>query len=70
MGRSSGDRLLYQLTIAAANPKTMPIWAVGQEKAEACEGISCRWPFHAGERGEQRPGIEQLKGPPETTPVS
>ena len=48
----------------------MPIWAVGQEKAEACEDISCRWPFHAGERGEQRPGIEQLKGPPETTPVS
>src|SRR5439155_25086386 len=23
--------------------KTMPIWAVGQDKDEACEGISCRW---------------------------
>jgi len=37
----------------------MPIWAVGQDKDEACEGISCRWTSRAGERGERRPGIEQ-----------
>jgi hypothetical protein len=37
----------------------MPIWAGSQEKDEACEGISCRWTFHAGERGERRPGIER-----------
>jgi hypothetical protein len=37
----------------------MPIWAGSQEKDEACEGISCRWTFRAGERGERRPGIER-----------
>ena len=37
----------------------MPLWAVGEEKAEVGAGIRCRWPSRMGARGERLAGSEQ-----------
>jgi hypothetical protein len=37
----------------------MPLWAVGEETAEVCAGLRCRWPSRTGARGERLAGSEQ-----------
>jgi hypothetical protein len=37
----------------------MPLWAVGEDKAEGGAGLRCRWPSRTGARGERLAGSEQ-----------
>jgi|KBSSwiStaDraftv2_1062776.scaffolds.fasta_scaffold45280_6 hypothetical protein len=37
----------------------MPLWAVGEDKAEVCVGLRCCSSSRTGARGEQRLGREQ-----------
>jgi len=39
----------------------MPLWAVGEEKAELWAGLRCCSPSRTGERGEWLPGSAQTE---------
>lgn len=43
----------------AEGAKTMPHWAVGEDKAGVCAGLRCRWHSRTGARGERLAGREQ-----------
>jgi hypothetical protein len=43
----------------AEGAKTMPLEAVGEDKAEVGAGRRCRWPSRTGARGERLAGSEQ-----------
>ena len=43
----------------AERAKTMPLEAVGEDKAEVGAGRRCRWPSRTGVRGERLAGSEQ-----------
>jgi hypothetical protein len=37
----------------------MPLWAVGEDKAEVGVGRRCRWPSRTGARGERQAESKQ-----------